>query len=78
MSIVQILELRPAGTELFQDSESFLNELSVQEMEIMGGGGGLVITSAINSNIVSQASVSLGVSLNSLSAVSAFNLPKLP
>ena len=70
MSIVQILELRPAGTELFQDCESFLNELSVQEMEVMGGGFVIpVITSVIN--VVSQASISQGIGLFSASAVSA-------
>jgi hypothetical protein len=39
MSNITISELRPAGSELFQDSESFLNELTDREMlEIEGGG----------------------------------------
>ncbi|AOX03663.1 hypothetical protein BJP34_33335 [Moorena producens PAL-8-15-08-1] len=40
MSSIKIAELRPAGSELFQDSESFLNELSDgQEMDMVLGGG---------------------------------------
>jgi hypothetical protein len=38
MAFIKITELRLAGSELFQDSETFLNELSVQEMGIVGGG----------------------------------------
>ncbi|NEO13640.1 MULTISPECIES: hypothetical protein [unclassified Moorena] len=42
MSTIKIAELRPAGSELFQDSESFLNELSDgQEMDMVLGGGGV-------------------------------------
>ncbi|BAZ01078.1 hypothetical protein NIES37_50760 [Tolypothrix tenuis PCC 7101] len=37
MASIKISELRPAGSELFQDSESFLNDLNSQEMEIIGG-----------------------------------------
>ncbi|AFZ00987.1 hypothetical protein [Calothrix sp. PCC 6303] len=37
MASIKISELRPSGSELFQDSESFLNELNTQEMEIVGG-----------------------------------------
>jgi hypothetical protein len=37
MSVIKISEIQPSGLELFQDSESFLNELTVQEMQILGG-----------------------------------------
>ncbi len=37
MASIKISELRPAGSELFQDSESFLQELGAQEMGITGG-----------------------------------------
>ncbi len=39
MAVIKISELRPTGSELFQDSESFLNELtSVQEVgKVIGG-----------------------------------------
>ncbi|NEO35942.1 MAG: hypothetical protein F6J90_06215 [Moorea sp. SIOASIH] len=69
MSSIKIAELRPAGSELFQDSESFLNELSDgQEMDmVLGGGrrsrfsfsfGPPQITSAINTSIISNTIVS--------------------
>jgi bacteriocin-like protein len=65
---IKISELRPVGSELFQDSESFLNELNEQEMStIEGGKGNIIITSAIN--IISQASISQGISVNTVSAV---------
>lgn len=38
MANIIISELRPAGSELFQDSESFLNELTDQEMVGIAGG----------------------------------------
>lgn len=38
MSRISILELHPTGLELFEDSESFLNELTDQDIgDIIGG-----------------------------------------
>ncbi|NMG08705.1 hypothetical protein [Brasilonema sp. UFV-L1] len=57
MAIIKISELRPAGSELFQDSESYLNELNEQEVSMaIGGEGGSDVTSSvisINSQTVS-------------------------
>lgn len=39
MTIIRISEISPAGSELFQDAESFLNELTDEEMDILGGKG---------------------------------------
>lgn len=39
MASITISELRPAGSELFQDSESFLDELTDREMLGIAGGG---------------------------------------
>lgn len=74
MSFIQISELRPVGSELFQDSESYLQELSSQEIgTIEGGGRRLVLTSVIDSlQINSQATISQGISINSISAISNF------
>ena len=58
MSVIKISELRPAGSELFQDSESFLNELNEQEMSIVGGA-----------QVVSLNSISIGISLVTFSIV---------
>ncbi len=38
MAKIKISELRPAGSELLQDAESFLNELSDRELENVVGG----------------------------------------
>ncbi|WP_017314966.1 hypothetical protein [Mastigocladopsis repens] len=50
MANIKISELRPAGAELFQDSESFLNELNDQEMSVFGGGDGDVVVT-VDSNV---------------------------
>jgi hypothetical protein len=59
MATIKISELRPVGAELFQDSESFLDELNSQEMTAIAGGD--------NNNIVSLV---LGLSANVAVAVS--------
>lgn len=38
MSCIKISELLPAGVELFQDAESFLDELSQPELDGIEGG----------------------------------------
>jgi hypothetical protein len=38
MASITISDLRPAGTDLFQDSESFLHELTEKEVgDVLGG-----------------------------------------
>lgn len=39
MATITISDLRPAGSELFLDSESYLNNLTDSEMEELLGGG---------------------------------------
>ncbi len=53
MSAIQIADLRPAGFELFQDSESFLYELSDAQMIAVEGGKrfGGNLQSLVNINI---------------------------
>ncbi|MEQ9482500.1 hypothetical protein [Coleofasciculus sp. F4-SAH-05] len=44
MASIAISDLRPTGTALFQDAESFLNELNENEVEnVLGGGSFKVI-----------------------------------
>jgi hypothetical protein len=62
MAVIKISELRPAGSELFQDSESFLNELNDQEMSTAIGGGTV-------GSVISQATVSVGISILTRSVV---------
>lgn len=38
MATINISDLNPTGTELFSDSESFMNELVDGELQIINGG----------------------------------------
>ena len=49
MSEIKLSELRPAGSELLQDSESFLNELNDRELENVAGGNTIVSVASLNS-----------------------------
>ncbi|AFZ35759.1 hypothetical protein Sta7437_2211 [Stanieria cyanosphaera PCC 7437] len=66
MGNIKLSELCPAGSEFFQDSESFLKDLNEQEVSVIVGGEGLVtgivtqIISQANGSIASQASISGG------------------
>ncbi len=64
MASIKISELRPAGVELFQDSESFLNEIGEQEMGITGG-----YTAAISVSVVINTKVG-----NTFNANTVFNV----
>jgi hypothetical protein len=66
MASIKISELRPAGFELFQDTESFLNELGDRELAVSGGA-------VVVSNI-SQLSASVGISIVSASIVTQLSL----
>jgi hypothetical protein len=63
MANIKISELRPAGSELFQDSESFLNELNEREM-VVGAGD-------VNVSNISQYSETVGISIVTRSVVTA-------
>ncbi|MGK7938011.1 MAG: hypothetical protein AB4206_19765 [Xenococcaceae cyanobacterium] len=43
MAEIKLSELCPPGSELLQDSESFLTELSNRELENVVGGDGVVV-----------------------------------
>lgn len=63
MAVINISELHPAGSELFQDSESFLNELNNQEMgSILGNGLVGIITGQISIS-GGQVTISVGLSI---------------
>ena len=38
MASIKINNLQPAGSDLFNDSESYLNELKDQELDVVNGG----------------------------------------
>ena len=71
MAFIKLNELRPAGSELFQDSESYLNELNDQEIANTFGGGG----SDANISAISQVTLSVGISIDSVSVVSQVKSP---
>ena len=53
MAEIKLSQLRPAGSELLQDSESFLNELNERELENVVGGSTII-------SVASQNTVSVG------------------
>ena len=53
MAEIKLSELRPAGSELLEDSESFLNELNDRELENVVGGDTIA-------TVASQNSISVG------------------
>ena len=53
MAEIKLSELRPAGSELLEDSESFLNELNDRDLENVVGGDTIA-------TVASQASISVG------------------
>jgi hypothetical protein len=71
MASIKLSELRPVGSELFQDSESFLNELNDRELDVRGGGD-------INVSVLSQFSYSFGISIKSYGVVTvkSYNSPE--
>ncbi|BAU13088.1 hypothetical protein LEP3755_36250 [Leptolyngbya sp. NIES-3755] len=79
MPTIKIDHLQPAGAELFQDSESYLNELSSEDTRVVGGDAQVVFISVVTQTIGvnSQVTVSMGISLQSLSVVSVVrSLPR--
>ncbi|MGK7917557.1 MAG: hypothetical protein AB4038_18765 [Prochloraceae cyanobacterium] len=61
MTQLKLSELSSAGSELFQDSESFLEELSDRELDFVTGGDSA-------NSVVTQNSESVG-SINTISVV---------
>ena len=75
MASIQISELSPAGSKLFQDSESFLNELSDSDIQSIKGGA--TIATAMNNsffnNGVGNAENNRNINGQGVNAVSAQN-----
>ncbi|URD48501.1 hypothetical protein [Chroococcidiopsis sp. CCNUC1] len=47
MATINISDLRPTGSELFSDSETYMNELGDNELDDINGGTGGLIRSII-------------------------------
>jgi hypothetical protein len=54
MASIKLYDLQPTGSELFADSESYMNELGDSELEIISGG--LIPTTPTVSIVVSRVS----------------------
>ena len=83
MAQLKLSELRPVGSELSQDSESFLEELSDRELDFVAGGNDTVVTQnsqsvgTINTVTVvgiSQTNVSVHITNVDASNVNASNV----
>ena len=66
MAYITISDLRPAGSDLFVDSESFMSELTDDELGLQGGGFwatvGTLVTSAPSIAIsLAGAAIGLGI-----------------
>jgi len=53
MATIKISDLHSAGSELFMDSESYLNELTNEELNIAHGGSTQVCVTLITTSIIS-------------------------
>lgn len=66
MAKIKLSELPPAGSELLQDSESFLNELSDRELENVVGGDTIdSVASQVTVSVASEVKGGLNVYVGS-------------
>jgi membrane protein DedA with SNARE-associated domain len=66
MSHIIISDLRPVGYDLFSGSESFLNDLSDDELGVQGGGFWATVGAALTSApsiVLSVIGASVGLSI---------------
>jgi hypothetical protein len=63
MATIKIVDLRPVGSEFFADSESYLNELTDDELNLTQGGSTLVC-SVVTITIVSLISMTATTGLS--------------
>ncbi|NEO77966.1 hypothetical protein [Moorena sp. SIO4G3] len=54
MADIKINDIKPAGADLFADDESFIKELSNDELNIVGGGKDGQISSLFSKNCCNQ------------------------
>lgn len=66
MASIKIAELHPVGVELFQDGESFLDELNEREMSMLLGAQK---SDDVNVSVISLETQSIGISIVTYSVV---------
>lgn len=77
MAAIQLTELTPAGYALLQDTESFLQELSEDEMGLSGGKTSTIAigtVGTINSNISILGNTVITANANSINANTISNV----
>jgi hypothetical protein len=74
MANIKLSELNPAGSELFADSESYLNDLSLADATVVHGGAGtsFIPYLAIGTKILQFALTGYGVQ-NVVSLVAGYS-----
>lgn len=80
MATIKINHLHPTGADLFQDSESYLNELTAEDTGVVGGDAQVIFVSVVTRTlgVNSQASFSLGISLETASVVTLLRAARNP
>ncbi|WP_353929882.1 hypothetical protein WJM97_16465 [Okeanomitos corallinicola TIOX110] len=66
MANINITELNIAGSELFQDSESFLNEMNDSEGILVQGGSGSYFPDLLDYSVKSYEFALLGFAIDSV------------
>jgi hypothetical protein len=72
MPTIKIDDLHPTGAELFSDSESYLNELGDGELDLINGGTGFLIRSAIKGSRAVGRSIKAGYDASKRFAKNAY------
>ncbi|TAE59462.1 MAG: hypothetical protein EAZ87_09590 [Nostocales cyanobacterium] len=65
MANIKLHELSVAGSELFQDSESFLNEMNDSDGILVQGGSGSYLTELLDYSIKGKEFALLGFAIDS-------------
>jgi hypothetical protein len=74
MASIKITELRPVGVELFQDRESFLDELNDRETSLLLGGKK---SGDANISVISVETESFGISIVTFTVVTQVKKVKI-
>lgn len=69
IKITDIQDLNPAGADFFTDDESFINELTEDDMTVWGGGTAASLSLGVSgqSKVSAQSKGSVGLSLSGIS-----------
>jgi hypothetical protein len=77
MANITISELRPAGADLFSDSESYLNDLNDNELDNVAGGWRQALADAVRAGspaIATSGAFCLGVSVGVAASIAVVYL----